>query len=125
MIFGWTARPARVAILLLPYLAIAVLTLVLLRDRDPARANTTSAAPALMVAQHACGVYRAVVVSNVDPLRKSRVQIHVPQANVSGLWASPSALGAPLPAVGSQVWVMFEGGMSDRPVWFGNAPPGS
>jgi hypothetical protein len=115
----------RAAIVLLPYVAIVVLTLVLVRDRDPVRANTSPVAPAMMVSQHMCGVYRAVVASAMDPLRRSRVQVRVPQANVSGLWASPSALGAPLPAVGSQVWIMFEGGSADRPVWFGSAPPGS
>jgi hypothetical protein len=124
MMFGWTARSLRVALVLLPYVAIAVLTSGWLHDRAAAQANTLTIAQPAMVT-HMCGVYRAVVISANDPLRKSRVHIKVPQANVSGLWASPSALGAPLPAVGSQVWVMFESGMSDRPVWFGSPPPGN
>ncbi|HEV2908942.1 MAG TPA: phage baseplate assembly protein V [Candidatus Eremiobacteraceae bacterium] len=125
MLFGWTARSMRAAIVLLPYVAIVVLTLVLVRDRDPARANTSPVAPAMMVSQHMCGVYRAVVTSAMDPLRKSRVQVRVPQANVSGLWALPGVQGASAPAAGAEVWVMFEGGVSDRPVWFGSAPPAS
>ncbi len=78
----------------------------------------------MMSAQHVCGVYRGVVENASDPMQKGRLQLRVPQANVNGLWALPGQSGAP-PAVGAQVWVMFEGGNSQYPVWFGAPPPGA
>jgi uncharacterized protein involved in type VI secretion and phage assembly len=74
------------------------------------------------------GVYRGTVVNNVDPLQIGRIQATVP--DVSGLtpttWAMPCVpiagkqMGAfVVPQIGSGVFVQFEGGDPDRPVWVG------
>ncbi|WP_370401367.1 phage baseplate assembly protein V [Sulfitobacter sp. JB4-11] len=74
------------------------------------------------------GKYRASVVNNVDPLLTGRIQVMVP--DVSGLalssWAMPcfpvagigtGALG--VPPIGAGVWVEFERGDPDYPIWTG------
>lgn len=75
------------------------------------------------------GLYRATVLSNTDPLQIGRLQLRV--AGVPGAsqlsWALPCVPfggksgkgGFALPPVGANVWVMFEGGSTDDPVWMG------
>src|SRR5262245_2251965 len=74
------------------------------------------------------GKYRGTVVSNIDPLQIGRVQVQVP--DVLGAlpmsWAMPClpAAGAQmgisaLPPVGAKVWVEFERGDPDYPIWVG------
>jgi uncharacterized protein involved in type VI secretion and phage assembly len=74
------------------------------------------------------GIYRATVINNIDPMQIGRINVTVP--NVGGLtpstWAMPSIpfagkqMGAYMvPQVGSGVWVQFEGGDADLPVWTG------
>jgi hypothetical protein len=74
------------------------------------------------------GKYRGTVVSNVDPLQQGRLQIQVP--DVAGLtpatWAMPCVPIAginmgmvALPMIGSGVWVEFEQGDPDHPIWVG------
>ena len=71
------------------------------------------------------GVYRASVLDNVDPMNDKRLQVSVP--DVSGqeaVWASPSpslGIDPALPEIGSAVWVQFEGGDANHPVWTGTA----
>ena len=81
------------------------------------------AAAPLSLPQHLCGVYRSIVENNVDPAHRARVEVRVPDANNAQLWALPGS-SAPVPTVGTQVWVMFEAGDANRPVWFGAVPPG-
>lgn len=76
------------------------------------------------------GKYRGVVVANDDPERLGRLQLQVPsvlgRTVVTG-WATPCVPygGAPgrgmlfLPEVGAGVWVEFEEGDLEFPVWTG------
>ena len=74
------------------------------------------------------GKYRGVVTNNTDPLMIGRVQATVPDVlgeQVSG-WAMPcapfggSAVGFfAVPAVGAGVWIEFEHGDPDYPIWSG------
>jgi hypothetical protein len=74
------------------------------------------------------GKYRATVLNNVDPLQTGRLLVAV--SDVSGLapssWAMPCVPVAgiqtgffSLPLIGSGVWVEFEQGDPDFPVWVG------
>lgn len=74
------------------------------------------------------GKYRGMVLNNVDPMQMGRLQVQVP--DVSGLapasWAMPCVPLAGiqnglfgLPSIGSGVWVEFERGDADYPIWVG------
>ena len=74
------------------------------------------------------GKYRGVVLNNVDPMQQGRLQVQVP--DVAGLapasWAMPCVPVAgvqngmmALPMIGSGVWVEFEQGDPDHPIWVG------
>jgi len=74
------------------------------------------------------GKYRGTVVNNIDPLQIGRIQVTVP--DVSGLslssWAMPCVPIAGkqmgtfvVPQIGAGVWVEFEQGDPDYPIWVG------
>ncbi len=74
------------------------------------------------------GKYRGLVLNNVDPLGKGRLLVQVP--DVLGLgtssWAMPCVPVAGIqtghyvvPLIGAGVWVEFEGGNTDYPIWVG------
>ena len=74
------------------------------------------------------GKYRGMVLNNVDPMQMGRLQVQVP--DVTGLapasWAMPCVPVAGLqngvfvvPMIGAGVWVEFEQGSIDHPVWVG------
>lgn len=74
------------------------------------------------------GKYRGTVVANIDPLQMGRIQAMVP--DVAGMlpssWAMPCLPVAGLnmgmftvPPIGSGVWIEFERGDPDYPVWVG------
>jgi Type VI secretion system/phage-baseplate injector OB domain len=74
------------------------------------------------------GKYRGTVVNNVDPLQIGRIQVLVP--DVSNLllssWAMPCLpIGGiqngmfAVPPTGTGVWIEFEQGDPDYPVWVG------
>ena len=73
------------------------------------------------------GIYRAVVVDDNDPDRLRRLRVRVPAVHGDGesLWASACvpAGSRRQPKVGSSVWVMFEDGEPERPVWIGVVVP--
>jgi hypothetical protein len=74
------------------------------------------------------GKYRGKVVNNIDPLQLGRLQVSVP--SIFGLdrlsWALPcTPYGGKdvgffaLPPLGSNIWVEFEAGDPDYPIWTG------
>jgi uncharacterized protein involved in type VI secretion and phage assembly len=80
------------------------------------------------------GIYRGTVINNIDPLQIGRIMATVPDA--SGItpttWAMPamSIAGKQMgtymvPQIGAGVWIQFEAGDPDRPVytggWWGDA----
>jgi hypothetical protein len=74
------------------------------------------------------GKYRGKVANNIDPMQLGRVQVSVPAVLGEGSlsWAMPCApYGGPgvgfftVPPVGANIWVEFEGGDSDYPIWSG------
>lgn len=72
---------------------------------------------------HACGIYRALVVESTDPAGKGRLLVQVPAVTgTEGHWALPCFppdVSAQLPAAGDGVWVLFEQGNVQQPVWLG------
>jgi hypothetical protein len=74
------------------------------------------------------GKYRGKVENNIDPMQLGRVQISVPAVLGEGKmsWAMPcvpfagSGVGFfAIPPVGANVWVEFEGGDPNYPIWSG------
>ena len=74
------------------------------------------------------GKYRATVLNNVDPLQKGRVQVAVPDVSsiLPSTWAMPCLpVGGPqqgmftVPPIGAGVWIEFEQGDLDYPIWTG------
>ena len=74
------------------------------------------------------GKYRGTVVQNIDPEQRARIQVLVP--DVAGLlpssWAMPcvplagKAMGTfMVPQIGAGVWVEFEQGDPEYPIWTG------
>jgi uncharacterized protein involved in type VI secretion and phage assembly len=74
------------------------------------------------------GKYRGTVVNNVDPLQLGRIQVFVPDVAplMPTTWALPCVPVAGklsgtfvLPQSGAGVWVEFEQGDPDYPIWVG------
>lgn len=74
------------------------------------------------------GKYRATVINNLDPMQIGRLQVMAPDVSnvMLSSWAMPCApVGGiqhgqfAVPPVGSAVWVEFEQGDPDYPVWVG------
>jgi uncharacterized protein involved in type VI secretion and phage assembly len=74
------------------------------------------------------GKYRGMVLNNVDPMMIGRVQVQVPDVLGLGIssWAMPCVpIAGPqmgvyvIPLISSGVWVEFEGGDPDYPIWSG------
>lgn len=74
------------------------------------------------------GKYRGNVENNIDPMLLGRCQVSVPAVLGDGRlsWAMPctpyagSGVGFfAIPPVGANVWVEFEGGDTDYPIWSG------
>ncbi len=76
----------------------------------------------------ACGVYAGIVVDDLDPWQRHRLQLRVPELTGDlATWAMaclPPGSSTELPVVGDPVWVAFEGGDPSRPVWLGRRPVG-
>jgi uncharacterized protein involved in type VI secretion and phage assembly len=74
------------------------------------------------------GKYRGVVIDNIDPIQIGRILAQVPDVlgEVPSSWALPCVPAAGnqagcfiVPPIGSQVWIEFEQGDSDYPIWTG------
>jgi len=74
------------------------------------------------------GKYRGMVIANEDPERRGRVLVQVPDVTglVPSTWAMPCVPFAGiqngawvLPQMGAGVWVEFEQGDPDYPIWSG------
>jgi uncharacterized protein involved in type VI secretion and phage assembly len=74
------------------------------------------------------GKYRGIVVNNVDPMSMGRLQAQVPDVlgETPSSWAMPCLpLGGiqtglfTFPPVGAGVWMEFEQGDTDHPIWTG------
>lgn len=74
------------------------------------------------------GKYRGTVINNVDPLQIGRLQAMVPDLAgfVPGTWALPCVPSAGIntgvftvPMIGAGVWIEFEKGDPDYPIWVG------
>ncbi len=84
-----------------------------------------------MTSKKYMGLYRGTVLQNVDPLQLGRLQITVPDVMslLPTTWAEPCVplagpTGPPMgvymvPPIGAGVWVEFEHGDPNRPVWVG------
>ena len=77
------------------------------------------------------GKYRATVIQNIDPEQRGRLQLMIPAVlgAIPSTWAEPCVplagpTGPPMgvymvPPIGAGVWVEFERGDPDYPVWVG------
>lgn len=74
------------------------------------------------------GKYRGSVLNNIDPMQQGRIQAQVPDVlgSTPSSWALPSMpvagiqMGAYfVPPVGAGVWIEFEQGNLDYPIWSG------
>lgn len=73
------------------------------------------------------GKYRGTVVNNVDPMQQGRVQVMVPAvSDILSNWAMPCTPIAGrqqgvfvVPQVGANVWVEYEAGDPQYPIWTG------
>lgn len=71
------------------------------------------------------GVYRAIVLNNTDPQLDFRLLLSVRDVSEAPLlWAEACVpVGEiTLPGIGDTVWVMFEAGDIQRPIWVGVRP---
>lgn len=74
------------------------------------------------------GKYRGLVLENIDPEQIGRILVQVPDVlgETPSTWAMPCVPAAGsqagcfvVPPIGSQVWVEFEQGDPDYPIWTG------
>lgn len=74
------------------------------------------------------GKYRGTVINNIDPMQLGRIQVMVPDVSnvIPTSWAMPCVPIAGkqmgtfvVPQVGAGVWVEFEQGNPDYPIWVG------
>src|SRR6516162_160057 len=86
-----------------------------------------SVCKAVPVAQY-YGKYRGTVLNNVDPMQMGRIQVVVPDVTsvLPTTWALPCVpMAGPqcgeftVPPIGAAVWVEFEHGDRDYPIWIG------
>jgi uncharacterized protein involved in type VI secretion and phage assembly len=74
------------------------------------------------------GKYRGMVINNIDPMQMGRIMVQVPDVSnvIPSTWAMPCVPFAGIqggffvvPAIGAGVWIEFEHGDADHPIWTG------
>jgi uncharacterized protein involved in type VI secretion and phage assembly len=74
------------------------------------------------------GKYRGTVINNIDPLQMGRIQVMVPDVSntLPSTWAMPCVPVSGIqsgvfvvPAIDAGVWIEFEQGDPDFPIWVG------
>ena len=74
------------------------------------------------------GKYRGTVTTNIDPEQRGRIQVIVPAVTglIPSTWAMPCVPFAGkgsgffvVPQIGAGVWVEYEDGDPDKPIWVG------
>ena len=74
------------------------------------------------------GKYRGTVIQNIDPMNIGRLMVQVPDVSniIPSTWAMPCFPFAGIqngffavPEIGSGVWIEFEQGNPDYPIWSG------
>jgi len=74
------------------------------------------------------GKYRGMVINNIDPMQMGRIMVQVPDVlgPIPSSWAMPcfpvtgKQMGFwSIPQIGTGVWVEFEQGDPDHPIWSG------
>jgi len=74
------------------------------------------------------GKYRGMVMNNIDPMQMGRLMVQVPDVTslAPGSWAMPCVPIAgiqnglfAMPLINSGVWIEFEQGDPDYPIWVG------
>lgn len=72
------------------------------------------------------GKYRGLITNDVDPQRRGRIEVVVPAISERRQWALPCVPYAgpgvgflATPPIGANIWVEFEQGNPDLPIWSG------
>ena len=77
------------------------------------------------------GRYRALVADNVDPMEEHRLNVKIPEVlgDDTTAWAKAApdlaAAESAVPDIGTEVWIEFESGDPNYPIWVGVASNGS
>lgn len=91
-------------------------------DEGRVRGDAPTGPP--IACQQFVGKYRGTVINNIDPMGKGRIMASVPdvQGVIPGTWASPCLPPGSqyTPMIGSGVWIEFEQGDPDHPIWTGS-----
>ena len=82
----------------------------------------------MLAEEHCYGKYRGIVFDNIDPQKLGRLQVQVPDVlgeNINA-WAMPCVPYAGnqvgtflIPPIGANIWVEFEAGNKQHPIWSG------
>ncbi len=81
------------------------------------------------IAKRFYGKYRGTVINNIDPMQMGRIQAMVPDVSsaIPTSWAMPCVpvggiqMGMyVVPPIGAGVWMEFEHGDPDHPIWTGS-----
>lgn len=70
------------------------------------------------------GAYRGVVLDTRDPANRNRIKVKIPAITGDSMseWVPPMVSGGYVvtPSPGEQVWILFEAGDVNYPLWLGS-----